>query len=105
MTTPSDPATDNTRNQEGTRHGDPVPEPAGGVRGVDQVDAMDSSPGHGTTTGADGETAAREALRRDLGERGGRTGDERGGDLEQAAALGATDDPEGGSIQADGAQP
>lgn len=97
-------APDNTTQQQGsTRGADPVPEPAGGVRGVDQVDAMDSSPGHGTTTGADGETAAREALRRDLGERSGSTGDETGDDLEQAAALGATDDPEGGSIQADGA--
>ena len=96
--------TDATTTQEGA---DPtaqhVPEPASGVRGADQVDAFDSSPGHGTTTGADGETAAREALRRDLGERGGATGDESDGGLEQTAALGATDDPQGGSIQPDGA--
>lgn len=79
--------------------------PAGGVRGVDRVDDMDTSPGHGTTTGADGETAAREALRRDLGERTGSAGSEAGDDLEQAAALGATDDPQGGSLQGDGATP
>ena len=103
MTTPRDDA-DPTVTQEGsTVHGDHVPTPAGGVRGVDQVDAVDPSPGHGTTTGADGETGAREQLRKDLGERAPQTGTEAGDDLEQAAALGATDDPQGGSIQADGA--
>jgi hypothetical protein len=70
-------------------HSDPVPEPASGVRGADQVDAMDAE--HGTARGADGDTAAREALRRDLGERSPATGDESGDDLEQAAALGETD--------------
>ncbi|HEU0102057.1 MAG TPA: hypothetical protein VFR07_07015 [Mycobacteriales bacterium] len=103
MTTPRDNA-DATVTQEGVSvHGDHVPTPPGGVRGVDQVDNMDSEPGHGTTTGADGETAAREQLRRSLGERGADTGSEEGGGLEQAAALGATDDPQGGSIQPDGA--
>ena len=96
-------STDATGTQEGTaptaQH---VPEPASGVRGADQVDAFDASPGHGTTTGADGETAAREQLRRDLGERGGEAGDESDGGLEQTAALGSTDDPQGGSIQPDG---
>jgi len=105
MTTPPDPS-DNTTTQVGrTLHGDPVPTPAGGVRGVDQVDAMDSEPGHGTTTGADGDTAAREQLRQDLGERPASAGTEQGDDLEQSAALGATDDPQGGSIQPDGARP
>ncbi len=85
-----------------------VPEPGGGVRGVDQVDRMDTEPGHGTTTGADGDTASREQMRKDLGERPSdadtESGDSQGGDsLEQSAALGATDDPLGGSIQADGA--
>ena len=103
MTTPRDNA-DATVTQEGTSvHGDHVPTPAGGVRGVDQVDAMDSEPGEGTTTGADGQTAAREQLRKDLGERSSGTDTEDGDDLEQAAALGATDDPQGGSIQPDGA--
>ncbi len=98
MTTP-----DNTRSQQGQ---DPtashVPEPASGVRGADQVDAFDSSPGHGTTTGADGETAAREQQRRDSGERSDASGDEAGGGLEQTAALGSTDDPQGGSLQPGG---
>ena len=97
------PGTDATTTRERV---DPaashVPEPASGVRGADQVEAFDSSPGHGTTTGADGETAAREAQRRELGERGAAAGDESGGGLEQTAALGATDDPLGGSIQAGG---
>jgi len=103
MTTPDD-TSDNTTTQAGpSPTASHVPTPASGVRGADQVDAMDTEPGHGTTTGADGDTAAREQLRRDLGERGGAAGDEQGGGLEQTAALGATDDPEGGSLQADGA--
>ena len=105
MTTPRENA-DATVTQEGhSLHGDSVPTPEGGVRGADQVDAMDSSPGHGTTTGADGESAAREQLRQDLGERSPQTGTERGDDLEQAAAGAATDDPQGGSIQGRGARP
>ena len=82
-----------------TRPEDHVPTPAGGVRGADQVDAMDSEPGHGTTTGADGDTAAREQ-QAEHGE-----GAESGGGLEQFAALGATDDSQGGSIQPVGADP
>lgn len=74
---------------------DHVPTPAGGVRGADQVDRMDAEPGHGTTTGADGETAAREALRKDLGERSAASGED-GPDV--GADLGATDDPRGGSL-------
>ncbi len=108
MSTPDTPTAglpdDPTLQQQGTTLGaDPVPEPAGGVRGADAVDTMDSEPGEGTTTGADGQTAAREQLRRDLGERSPGTGDERGDDLEQSGALGDTDDPQGGSIQAGGA--
>ena len=104
--TPDEPTTDNTRNQEGQSLPDQhVPTPAGGVRGVDQVDRMDNEPGEGTTTGADGQTAAREQLRQDLGERRPDAGTESGDDLEQAGALGDTDDPEGGSILPGGAQP
>lgn len=103
MTTPRQDS-DNTVTQQGRSvHGDHVPVPAGGVRGVDQVDAMDSAPGEGTTTGADGSTAAREQLRKDLGERAPGAGTEEGDDLEQAGALGDTDDPEGGSILPHGA--
>ena len=104
MSTPSDPqATDATRTQEGTDvHDRHVPEPASGVRGADQVDAFDNAPGQGTTTGADGETPAREALRKDLGERAESLGEESDGGLEQGNALGTTDDPQGGSIQAHG---
>lgn len=111
MTTPEDPSTQDHSTQDDStqdaststrRDAGHVPVPAGGVRGVDQVDDMDPEPGHGTTTGADGETAAREQLRTSLGERSPDTGGEAGGDLEQAAALGPTDDPEGGSLQPHG---
>ena len=56
MTTPHDGDADtSTTFQEGSSlRGEGVPTPAGGVRGVDQVDDMDAEPGHGTTTGADG---------------------------------------------------
>jgi hypothetical protein len=81
------------------------PEP--GVRGGDAADRMDS-PGEGSgglpAAGADGQTAAREQLRKDLGERDGSLGTEEGGELEQAAALGETDDPAGGSLQQHGSQ-
>ena len=79
-----------------------------GVRGGDAADRMDSpGPGSGGLpgAGADGETEAREALRKNLGERAGALGEETGGDLEQAAAVGETDDPQGGSLQADGSRP
>lgn len=105
MTTPAD-TPDNASTQERQALGAaPVPTPAGGVRGADQVDRMDSEPREGTTTGADGQTAAREALRKDLVERSAAGGTEAGDDLEQAAALGGTDDPRGGSIQPGGATP
>ncbi len=96
----------NTTSQHGQSvDADHVPVPASGVRGADQVDAFDSEPGEGTTTGADGQTPAREALRKDLGERGASAGEESDGELEQGAAVGATDDPQGGSIQESGSRP
>ena len=79
-----------------------------GVLGGDATDRMDSpGPGSGgmPSAGADGETGAREQLRKDLGERAASTGTEEGGDLEQAAAIGETDDPQGGSIQEHGSRP
>ena len=104
MTEPTPQTGDNTRND--------APQPSGleepGVRGGDAADRMDSAgPGSGglAGAGADGETGAREALRKDLGERSPEMGTEEGDDLEQGAALGATDDPEGGSIQPHGARP
>ena len=81
------------------------PEP--GVRGGDAADRMDS-PGEGSGglpgAGADGQTGAREQLRKDLGERDASMGTEEGGDLEQAAAIGETDDPQGGSISEPGSR-
>ncbi len=88
-----------------TPNADHVPVPDSGVRGADQVEDVDTDPGHGTTTGADGQTPAREALRKDLGERSADSGEESGGGLEQAAAVGPTDDAQGGSIQEHGSRP
>ncbi len=104
MTEPLPQQSDNTRND--------APQPSGleepGVRGGDAADRMDS-PGAGSGglpgAGADGETAAREQLRKDLGERSPEMGTEAGDDLEQAAAIGETDDPQGGSIQQHGSRP
>jgi hypothetical protein len=91
-----------------------VPPAASGQRGGMTADEkhvsggdperMDAAPGSGgmPAAGADGETGAREQLRQDLGERGPGAGTEQGGDLEQTAALGATDDPQGGSLQPGG---
>ena len=104
MTEPAPQTGDNTRND--------APRPSGldepGVRGGDAADRMDSpGPGSGgmPSAGADGETGAREALRKDLGERSAGMGTEDGADLEQAAAIGETDDPQGGSIQEHGSRP
>ena len=104
MTEPIPQTSDDTRND--------APEPSGleepGVRGGDAADRMDSpGPGSGGLpgAGADGETGAREQLRKDLGERSSDMGTEAGGDLEQAAAIGETDDPQGGSIQQHGSRP
>jgi hypothetical protein len=104
MTEPMPQTSDDTRND--------APRPSGleepGVRGGDAADRMDS-PGAGSGgvagAGADGETGAREDLRKDLGERSPSSGTEAGGDLEQAAAIGETDDPHGGSIQEHGSRP
>ncbi len=71
------------------------------------ADRMDpAGPGTGgVPSGADGETAAREQLRKDLGERSAGSGTDDGAELEQDAALGETDDPQGGSIQEHGSRP
>ena len=92
MTEPAPQTGDNTRND--------APRPSGleepGVRGGDAADRMDS-PGAGSggmpSAGADGETGAREALRKDLGERSPEMGTEEGGELELPAAIGEADDP------------
>ena len=107
MTEPS--ATPEPQQSDDTRATGPQPStgPEPGVRGGDAADRMDS-PGEGSGglpgAGADGETGAREQLRKDLGERDGSQGTEQGGDLEQAAAIGETDDPQGGSIQEHGSR-
>ena len=102
--------TEPTQDIDNTRTG--APQPSGldepGVRGGDATDRMDpAGPGSGGLpgAGADGETGAREALRTDLGERSPGMGTEAGDDLEQAAAIGETDDPQGGSIQEHGSRP
>jgi hypothetical protein len=61
-------------------------------RGTDRVDDVDG--GAHVGQGADGDTAAREEQRVALGERRPEAGWESGDDLEQAAALGETDDPD-----------
>ncbi len=92
---------DNASSHDGpSLQPDPVPRPDSGVRGSDAADRMD--PEHGTARGADGETAAREQMRVDLGERSPQAGREDGDDLEQAAAVGETDDPAAGSLGAHG---
>ena len=104
MTEPTPQQSDNTRNDG--------PQPSGreepGVRGGDAADRMDSAgPGSGGLpgAGADGETGAREQLRKDLGERSPEMGSEAGDDLQQAAAIGETDDPQGGAVQEHGSRP
>jgi hypothetical protein len=77
-----------TREQAGVRGGDP-----------DRLDSPGEGSGGVPSAGADGETEAREELRKDLGERSEAAGREDGADLEQAAAVGETDDPRDGSIQ------
>ena len=104
MTEPTPQTSDNTRTDAPSPSG--VDEP--GVRGGDAADRMDS-PGAGSggvpAAGADGVTGAREDLRKDLGERSPEMGSEDGAELEQAAAIGETDDPQGGSIQEHGSRP
>ena len=99
MTSPGD----NTRTRSGVGSADPASDPQG-VRGG-SADRMDPGPPGGVPSGADGETGAREELRKRLGERPADAGTEGGDDLEQAAALGETDDPQGGSIQEHGSRP
>ena len=98
--TPGATTAENTARQDGGGvHAEPVPTPAGGVRGADQVDRMDPPPaGEGTTTGADGQTPAREQMRVAQGERSASAGREDDDALEQAAALGETSDPADGSL-------
>ena len=101
--TPEPQQSDDTR-ATGTQ---PSTGPEPGVRGGDAADRMDSpGPGSGglAGAGADGETGAREQLRKDLGERDAAMSTEDGGELEQAAAIGETDDPQGGSIQEHGSR-
>ena len=104
MTEPLPQQSDDTR----TTGAQPSAPGEPGVRGGDAADRMDApGPGSGGLpgAGADGETSAREDLRTGLGERSDGTGREDGGDLQQAAALGETDDPQGGSLQDDGTRP
>ena len=108
MTEPSSSVPEPQQSDD-TRATGPQPStgPEPGVRGGDAADRMDSAgPGSGGLAGggADGETRAREQLRKDLGERDGSMGTEEGGDLEQAAAIGETDDPQGGSLQEHGSR-
>ena len=95
MTTPGD----STSTHEG---GAPASadDAATGVRGGDP-ERMDAAPGSGgmPSAGADGETAAREQLRKDLGERPADAGEDTGSPLEQSP-LGATDDPGNAGIGA-----
>lgn len=95
MTAPHD-STDDTGTFEGAAPASPDEQ---GVRGG-PADRLDAAPGSGgvPAAGADGQTAAREELRKDLGERGGNAGTEGDTGLSQAAALGETDDPRGGSL-------
>jgi hypothetical protein len=97
---------DSTQSQEGAAPAQRE-DVVRGVLGGD-ADRMDS-PGAGSGgvpgAGADGETEAREQLRKDLGERAEAMGTEAGDDLEQAAAIGEPDDPQGGSIQQHGSRP
>lgn len=87
------PGADSTSSHEG---GAPASADAAstGVRGGDP-ERMDAAPGSGgvPAAGADGSTETREQLRKDLGERSEAAGTEDGSGLEQAGALGDTDDP------------
>jgi hypothetical protein len=97
-----------TEPTDNTRTSGPAPSSESpGVLGgsADRLDPPGEGSGGLPGAGADGQTAAREDLRESLGERAGTAGREDGGDLEQSAALGETDDPQGGSIQEHGARP
>lgn len=101
MTNPADHTTSGAPTGADATAADP--QISGGP--ADRLDTAGKGSGGIRGAGADGETAAREELRKDLGERPEGADVESGDDLEQAAALGATDDPEGGSIQAHGSNP
>jgi hypothetical protein len=107
MTAPLPEQSDNTRTP-GPAAADPEDSRAvGGVQGgsADRLDSPGPGSGGVPGAGADGQTAAREQLREDLGERASTAGRETGEDLEQSARLGQTDDPQGGSIQESGGAP
>ncbi len=102
MTTPGD----DTRSSGPSTTDDTTaaePQVSGGP--ADRLDSPGQGSGGVPLAGADGDTASREQLRKDLGERSPEAGTEEGGGLEQAAAIGETDDPQGGSIQERGSQP
>jgi hypothetical protein len=101
MSTPGD----DTRSTQPTTTDDTTaadPKVSGGS--ADRLDSPGEGSGGVPLAGADGDTASREALRKDLGERAPDAGTEEGGGLEQAAAVGETDDPQGGSIQEHGSR-
>lgn len=106
MTNPLNTPSTGTPDLGGPIDREPATTTAPHVSGGD-ADRMDpAGPGTGgMQAGADGETAAREQLRKDLGERRQDAGTDDGDDIEQDAALGETDDPHGGSIQEHGSNP
>lgn len=99
MTQPND---DNLTTQEGAAPAT-ADDASRGVLGGD-ADRMDAAPGSGgmPSAGADGETGAREQLRKDLGERHEDAGEDTGGALAQGQ-LGDTDDPGNAGIGDGGA--
>lgn len=98
--------TDNTRSSGPTAATDELAaRKAVGGGSAARLDPPGQGSGGVPAAGADGGTEQREQLRKDLGERAEGQGEEGGDDLEQAAALGETDDPQGGSIQGHGSRP
>ena len=96
-----------SQQSDDTRASGPTGTNAAGEHGVlggdaERMDPAGAGSGGLAGSGADGETGAREQLRQDLGERTSSLGTEAGGELEQGAALGETDDPQGGSVQSRG---
>jgi hypothetical protein len=89
---------DSTGSQEGAAPATAEDARAGARGGP--ADRMDAAPGSVglAGAGADGETAAREQVRKDLGERAEGAGEQDATGLEQAAALGETDAPASGSL-------
>lgn len=100
------PPGDNTRTSGPDTTGDTTSEqPTVSGGSADRLDSPGEGSGGLPGAGADGQTEARERLRQDLGERSPDAGTEDGSSLEQAAAIGETDDPQGGSIQSSGSRP